>query len=139
MTIPFTVLISSAGRRVSLLRCFRSSAQALGIGIRILAVDLKPGLSAACGLADHCWSAPRCDDPAYVDHLLDLCRREHIDLVVPTIDTELQQLASSRPRFDQVHARLCVSDPEAIAVAGDKLRFTESLSRSDLPVPKTAK
>lgn len=136
---PFTVLISSAGRRVSLLQCFRSSAKALGIGIRVLAVDLRPRLSPACALADHCFSAPRCDDPAYVDRLIELCQREHIDLVVPTIDTELQPLAISRSRFEQANCRVCVSDPGAIAIARDKLTFAKSLLRSSLPVPKTAR
>ena len=38
-------------------------------------------------------------DPHFVAHLLDLCRRHAIDVLVPTVDSELLGVAQARRRF----------------------------------------
>src|SRR5262245_50868986 len=91
------VLLTSAGRRVELLRCFRAAAATLDIHLDILACDTRPELSAACHEADEAFRVPRCDDTAaYSEAILQICRDWGISLVVPTIDPELIALANLR-------------------------------------------
>ena len=78
------LLITSAGRRVELLQCFRAAASDLGVQLTIFGCDLDPQLSAACRLADQAWAVPRADDPDYADEVLAICRREGVSLLVPT-------------------------------------------------------
>jgi carbamoyl-phosphate synthase large subunit len=131
-------LISSAGRRVELLQCFRTDAAALGIELRLLATDVYPELSAACGAADASFRVPRCSEPGFIPHLLNICRREGVSLLVPTIDTELLTLASHRDAFAAVGTRVVVSAPSVIAIARDKLRTAETFAAAGLDVPRTA-
>lgn len=107
------VLITSAGRRVSLLENFRRAATALsGAKAGVYAVDLDPSRSAACHRADDHGTVPRADDPSYVERLLELCAAWKIDVVVPTIDTELLPLALARETFAARGISVAVSSPE---------------------------
>ena len=135
--MELSVLITSAGRRVGLAEAFRESARELGFGLRLLACDLRPELSAACSIADHAFAVPRCDDPAYPDAILRLCERESVDLVVPTIDTELKPLAYVLEAAAMGGTRIHVSPADTIDIVRDKSRTAEHLGMAGLPVPRT--
>ena len=133
-----TILVSSAGRRVELIQCFRESAAALGIGARVIAVDLAPARSAACQVADLALPVPRCDHPDYVPALLGICAEHGVDLVVPTIDPELAVLSRHAGDFRERGTWVSVSGPATVEIARDKLRTARLLAELGLPVPRSA-
>ena len=132
-----TVLISSAGRRVELIQCFRNGAAALGLDLTVIAVDLEPRMSAACQVADRAIRVPRCDRADFIDALLGICLRDHVDLIVPTIDPELDPLSANADRFREIGTDVAVSAPAVVRLARDKLRTAEFLESRGLPVPRT--
>ena len=109
------ILITSAGRRVSLLRNFRETLRKLYPEGKVFAMDMSPHLSAACMDADEYVKAPRVTDPCYLMYLEEFCLRQKINLVVPTIDTELTILAEAREKFAHKGIKLAVSSPEVCA------------------------
>lgn len=121
------------------MRCFRNDADHLGLSLRILAADLRPELSPACYLADHNFAVPRCLDDAYIPALLRICSREGVQLLVPTIDTELPVLAAHVAAFAAVGTRVMVSSPEVVAIARDKLLTAEVFGRAGVTVPRTCR
>jgi len=129
---PITVLFTSAGRRAELINCFREDAAALSVPFRALAADMHPEFSAACRLADKYFKVPRCTDANYVPSLLDICAREKVRLIVPTIDTELEVLAAH-----QFPARVHISSLEVVRMARNKAATTEFLNQAGIPTPKT--
>lgn len=131
------ILITSAGRRNQLLQCFRQSATALDLPLRILAADLHPDLSSACQAADAAFAVPACGDAGYVDALLELCAREKVSLLVPTIDPELAPLSRARDRFGEIGTNVAVSDEAIVALAGDKLATARRLAAAGIPTPKS--
>ena len=133
-----TILISSAGRRVGLIECWRDAATRLGIELSVLAADVDAATSAACHVADERFSVPRCDSPGYIDAVLEICRTHGVDLVVPTIDTELQVLSDNASRFADIGTAVHVSDPLTIQIVRDKARTMQVLADHGLPVPRTA-
>lgn len=132
------ILVSSAGRRVGLVECWRRAAGQLGIELTIIATDVDPDFSAACLMADQRFMVPKCTDPGFTDAMLDICEINNVALVVPTIDTELQVLADNAPRFEKIGTRVHVSDSETIALVRDKIRTMEALRCAGVPVPDTA-
>jgi carbamoyl-phosphate synthase large subunit len=130
--------VSSAGRRVELIQCFRASAAALGIELKVLAVDLAPTMSAACQVADRALAVPRCDHPEFVEVVLGICAEHGVDLVVPTIDPELAPLSREAARFGAVGVRVAVSAPAVVARARDKLATASWLAGLGLPAPRSA-
>ena len=133
-----TILLSSAGRRVELMQCFRASAATLGIDIRVIAVDLSPTMSAACQLADLALPVPRCEDPEFIDVMVGICADQGVDLVIPTIDPELPALSHHADRFRDVGAWVAVSEPTVVEMARDKLRTALWLEEQGIPVPRSA-
>lgn len=137
MVQSFTILISSAGRRVGLIDCFRGAAAELGLSLRVLACDQVPEMSAACQAADRAFQVPACTDARFAETLLDLVRQEGVRLIVPTIDTELPVLSQAAPRFEALGCRVHVSPPSVIAIARDKSLTASTLLASGVPTPRT--
>lgn len=90
------ILISSAGRRVSLVRAFQKELKKIYPEGKVYASDANPVLSAACHVADGYFKVPYLSEPDYFDVLIEECSARKIDLIVPTIDTELLSLAQNR-------------------------------------------
>ena len=132
------ILISSAGRRVELVECFRCSARDLGLPLRVVAVDINPRMSAACLVADASFQVPRCTESGFVPELSAICAREGVCLVIPTIDTELQMLAEQRQEFREFGTRVVVSSPSVVRMARDKSSTARFLSGHAIPSPQTA-
>ena len=130
------ILITSAGKRVVLVRIFQKTLKELGLDGKVYTADMKPEMSPAGYVSEECIGVPRCTSPDYVDTLLQICQEKQIRVVVPTIDTELQVLAENRARFESQGVHLIVSDTSFIKVCGDK-RLTDSLfDKLRIAVPK---
>lgn len=91
-----------------------------GVSGRVVAGDADPDWSAAARIADASYRVPPIADADYEERLLDLVRREHIRLIVPTIDTELLCLAELRDALLNVGCHVSVSDAEVIQICRDK-------------------
>lgn len=114
------ILILSAGRRVELVQSFQTELRGRLPGAKVFVTDLDPQMSAACQVADRAFQAPPVTEPGYHDFLLDLCLREGVRLVVPTIDTELLGLARNRQRFAAHGVTLVISDESLVSACRDK-------------------
>ena len=95
------ILISSAGRRVSLVRAFQKEAKKIDAGIKVFASDASPILSAACQIADDYFKVPLLSTPDYIDVLLEECTKRNIKIIIPTIDTELTLLAKKKELLEK--------------------------------------
>lgn len=137
MPRTITLLFTSAGRRNQLIRCFRSDAEKIGVAVRILAVDVNPELSPACHQADTSFKVPRCTTQEYLPSLLQICERERVDMLVPTIDTELAVLSANRDAFNACRTRVIVSEPSVVALAGNKLATSQQLAERGICTPLT--
>ena len=114
------ILITSAGRRVSLVKAFQKELKARFPHSMVFAADSSPELSAACHVADGSIKVPRVTDEQYVSYLIDTCREMEIRMIIPTIDTELEILASNREAFFEADIHLLVSDVAFISKCRNK-------------------
>jgi len=73
----------------------------------------------------------------YIPELLDLVERHRIDLLVPTIDTELPKLAAARDRFAERGCTAVISSPDVIAVGRDKMLTYVALTAAGIDTPAT--
>jgi len=133
-----TVLISSAGRRVEFINCFFESAQDLGCDLKVVATDAAPAWSSACQRADQSYTVPRCDNAGFIPAMLEICEREGVALLVPTIDHELALYAEARPAFEKIGTTISVSDPATIALARNKLESNRFFRDIGLQKPRCA-
>jgi carbamoyl-phosphate synthase large subunit len=132
-----TALVSSGGRRVELIRCFKSDGARLGLKIRTVATDAKKTLSAACQAADVSREVPRCSAGNFIEVMLEICAAEKVTLLVPTIDTELEVLSRHAADFARIGTRVVVSSPEVVAMARDKMETIKFLDRAGVNTPRS--
>src|SRR5690606_34063237 len=65
----------------------------------------------------------------YIDHLIELCLKESVDLLIPGHDHELLLFSKEIHRFHEKNIEVIVSEPEVIDVSRDKLRWYEYFSK----------
>jgi carbamoyl-phosphate synthase large subunit len=133
--MTFTILLSSAGRRVSLLRSLREAVAAIGLRGRVVACDLG-WRAPAMHVADAGFVVPRCTDPAFAGEMIELCEREHVDVVVPTIDPELPVWAALRSTLATTGTAVAVSSAATVAIAADKSRTNAHCVAVGVPCPR---
>lgn len=131
------VLITSAGRRVALVRHFRDALGELGLLGKVFAADASR-LSPAAQVSDGYVTVPPCSDPDYIPILIEACASLGISLVVPTIDPELPILSSKRDAFSAHGIVVLVSSPETVSISGDKLSTYRWLTLHGYPAIETA-
>ncbi|MFN0276227.1 MAG: ATP-grasp domain-containing protein [Chitinophagales bacterium] len=119
------ILITSAGRRVSLVRIFRKELQKKFPGSKIIAVDSNPELSAACKVADVSLRVPPADHKEYVEALLEFCSFHDVGMMIPTIDTELQTLSDNKMKLLEKGITCVVSEPGFISVCRNKIKVID--------------
>jgi carbamoyl-phosphate synthase large subunit len=130
------VLITSAGRRVALVRAFQQELRSVYPAALVFAADKEPQLSAACHEADGHFLAPPVKDPSYADFLLSICKQHEVSIVVPTIDTELMALALARNTFSAEGIHIIVSDADFIRNCRDKRRTAALFRDKGLETPQ---
>lgn len=126
------VLITSAARKVWLVRAFQAALEGSG---RVLAADLTR-LSAALHAADASALLPRSDAAGFLDAVRDLCAQEDIGLIVPSRDGELPVFAAAHASFGELGVRVAVSQPEAVETCLDKAAFTRFCLDHGFAVPQ---
>lgn len=127
------VLVTSAGRRVSLVQAFQEALHE--DGGRVLAGDAS-NLAPALFHADDLVRLPLLSAGDYVSRLLDIVTTYDVGLVVPTIDTELALLAEHRDVLAEHGCTALVSSPEVVAVSADKASTQEFMERHGITVPR---
>jgi len=131
--VTFTILRTAAGSPVApfVIRALQSIPD-----IRVVAVDADP-LSCGFHFADAHHVVPPVSDPGFLEAMLDVCRKERIDLVFPDLDEELLLLARSRQAFEALGTRVLLSHPDAIETCLDKYETYRFFRRTSIPTPET--
>lgn len=129
------VLITSASRKVSLIKAFRQVLSEEGGG-EVIAVDSNP-LSAALYFADHHYIIQPGNGTEFIETIIDLCQKHNIHLIVPTRDEELPVFAEARKQFLEIGVSIMVPDISVIHLCQDKRLFIKFCIQNDISVPKT--
>jgi carbamoyl-phosphate synthase large subunit len=127
-----TVLVSASGApgTAALLHGLRENGER---PVRLVGTDMS---ERAIGrhLCDAFHLVPAGSDPGFPDAVLEVCRREHVDAVLPQSSFDLLALAQAKERFEGIAAVL-VASPEAIHRSNDKAEAYAMLERAGVPTP----
>ena len=135
--MEYNVLVLSAGRRVELINSFKNAAQKLNIKSNIIAVDIDE-TAPALYFADKYYIISRIDNEKFIDDIINISKKEAINLIVPTIDTELLKLSKYKQNIeDMTKAKVLISDYNLIEICNDKFKTMTFLSNNNFFVPFT--
>ena len=111
-----TVLVSACGApgTAALMRALRENGER---PVRLVGTDMSE-LAIGCHLADAFHRVPAGSDPGFADAMLEVCRTESVDAVLPQSSFDLLGLAEAKEHFEGI--AVLVSSPEAIRRSNDK-------------------
>jgi carbamoyl-phosphate synthase large subunit len=122
---PITVLLSACGSpgTAALTRALRANGER---EVRIVGTDMGD-LAIGRHLADAFHLVPAGTDAGFADAMLEVCRSERVDAVLPQSSFDLLGLAEAKDRFEGI--AVLVSSPEAIRRSNDKAETYALLDR----------
>ena len=129
------VLITAGSRRVPLVQAFQSALSARKAS-RVVVTDIDPS-SPAVHVAERAYRVPLSTDAGYIDALSEICIAEHIRLIVPTVDDELEILARARKRFAELGVVMACSPARTAALCNDKYATCQQLRRAGVDAAMT--
>lgn len=131
-----TVLVSACGAQFmpGLADCLKQNGER---NVRIVGVDMGIDKT-VLQMVDALYQVPRATDPEYVDRLLEICRKEKVDVVMPFMSAELLPLIDRKEEFEAIGTKVSVSDRQSVEITNNKYKFYDFLKDNGLPVPKFA-
>lgn len=80
---------------------------------------------------------PHADDENYVEKLIDICFENEIDVLVPTVDSELLQIAEAIKSFENIGVKVLLANEKTLRVCLDKNELMKQCE-SKINLPKSA-
>ncbi len=130
------ILFTCVGRRVALVELFRAAANELGLKSTIVGTDIDP-LSPGLYVCDKSYISVPITSKKYITQMIDICRKHKIDVLIPTIDTELKALALNKEKFASAGTIVMVSSPKVIDICQDKRKTYDFLRENEFGTPWT--
>lgn len=129
------ILFTSVGRRVELLQAFRHAAEKNGVDLTIIGVDISRDAPALyfCDISE---IVCRISDKNYIPSLLEICERENVDCLIPTIDTDLLLLSEHKHCFEHIGTKVLISRTEKVQICRDKNYTSDYFISLGLKSPK---
>ncbi|TGV01584.1 ATP-grasp domain-containing protein [Flavivirga rizhaonensis] len=116
------ILITSAGRRVSLVKAFIKELKLIDEQGQVFVTDALPELSAAAQVAHKAFEICKIDSNRYIDVLYKICIKNKVEVIIPTLDTELLILSENHEKFLEANIKIVLSDKALIKKSGNKLK-----------------
>lgn len=130
------ILVTGVGRRVELMQAFRSAATNLDVNLKLYGADMA-GTAPALAYCDYTRLVCGMKEKGYINELLSICKQDRIDLVMPTIDTDLLILAQNINLFEEIGTKVLISKEDKILICRDKNYTGLFFEQCGLNAPKT--
>lgn len=131
---PITVLLTGCGApgAPGIIKCLRKNGER---EIRIVSVDMNEN-AASRTFVDAFYTVPAGPDPGFIDRVLDVCRTEKVEAVLPIVTRELEVFAAAKARFEDAGIKVNVMDPGPLHTANNKGLLLSAMREAGLPTPE---
>ena len=129
-----TVLMSAScsPSMPGMIKCFKNVKER---NIRVVGVDMSDDPSAKF-MVDAFYQVPAASAPNYADIMLDICKKEKVDVYFPNVSAEVSAVVARKDEFEALGVKLSVSNMESVAISNNKLKTYEALEKAGIPVPR---
>lgn len=129
-----TVLITACGNAYmpGICKALKDNGE---IEIRLIGADMNKD-DTILQMCDSYYQVPKANDPKYIDVLIDICKKEFVDILIPIMSAELEILSLNRDRFLEIGTHVSISDIDSLRIANNKLALFNFLSKEGLSCPK---
>ena len=131
---PVTVMMSASGSQFApgIIKCFKDNGER---EIKVVGGDMSTDPTNQY-LVDKFYRVPAVKDPAYVDILLDICKKEKVDIFFPQMSAELPVLLENISRFDDAGIKVSITRNDSLYIANNKLKLFKFMKENNIPFSK---
>lgn len=128
-----TVLMTGCGApgAPGIIRCLRNNGER---EIRIIAVDRNENAGAR-DMVDAFYTVPTAEKEDFIPTVLDICRRESVQVVIPIVTRELMKFSAARSAFEAIGAKVSVMEPETLEIVNNKAHLLDAMREHGLRTP----
>lgn len=87
-------------------------------------------------LCDKFYQIYPASNPCFILQLIDICKKENVDVLLPQVNEELRALSFCKKRFEDVGTKIAISSNESILCANNKDLLMNVARQLHIPVPK---
>lgn len=115
-----------------IIKCLRKNGER---DIRIIGVDMNENAGAR-GMVDAFYTVPAASEDSFIPSVLDICLKEHIDVVEPIVTRELMKFAKTKQVFEQHGIKIAVMNPDTLEIVNNKANLLTAMKKAGLPTPE---
>lgn len=132
-----TILLSACGAQFApgIVNCLKNNGER---NIKVIGIDMHMDHTLD-SLYDEIYEVPAASDPMYVDKILEICKKEDVDVVLPFMSAELIPLHERLDDFDKINVKVAVGDLKSIDITTNKYKFYSFLKEHGFRLPKFAR
>ncbi|MDD3223514.1 MAG: ATP-grasp domain-containing protein [Clostridium sp.] len=123
------ILLTAIGKRVQLIRHLKKNAKVFGVDIS----EYAP----ASAFVDGFYIVPKYDDDKYIEKLLEICKKEKINMIIPLFEREYKLLCSYKEEFKKINTTLLLSSDNVIECCNDKWKTYKFFTRNSIKTPNS--
>ena len=130
------ILFSSVGRRVELVKEFKKALKELNMKGNLVGIDISEN-APAMHFVDKKYLAPKILEEGFIDFVIEICKKERINLIIPIIDRELLLYSENKEYIkEKCGATVMISDIETMEIVRNKIKTCEVLDEVGVKIPK---
>lgn len=131
-----TVLLTASGSQFApgIIKCLKKNGER---EIRVIGADMSNDPSNKY-LVDSFYCVPSTSSPLYIDNVLNICEKEHIDILLPQMSAELPLYLDNIKKFEEIGTRVSMTASPNVNIANNKLRLFEFMKKNDIETPRFA-
>ena len=126
------ILFTAGGRRVEIIQIFKKEL----LQDKIYVADIS-GTAPALYCGDEALVIPKFSHPQSLDVILDVCRKKHINVIIPLTDYEIDFYTQKEEIFTKNGVRVLLSGPCIVEIARDKWKTYLFFKENGIPVLDT--
>lgn len=119
-----------------MLNNFKKAAGGLKLNCRFFGTDTTE-LSSALQLCDRKFIVKPTTHQDYIKQLLKIVKQNSVNLLVPTVDLDLQVLSEAKEKFASANCVVLVSKPQVVNICQDKRQTYKFLVQNGFDTPRT--
>lgn len=134
MLRDITVLMSasSSPSMPGMIRCLRNNGER---NIKVVGIDMTSDPSAK-HMVDAFYQVPAANDPSFCDMVLNICKKEKVDVYFPNVSAEVEAVVVRKNEFEALGVHLSVSNMKSVAISNNKLYTYQALEKAGIPVSR---
>lgn len=125
----YNILITAIGKRVQLINHLKKNFNIIGIDCGI---D-----NPASRFVNKFYQVPKFSSDNYVNIIIDICKNEEINIIIPLYEKEFTILLDNKELFEGVGTKILLSDKNIINICNDKFNTYKFFVDNNLLTPKS--